>query len=97
MSKTEEQIIKRYRIIKNISIAAMAIDFFIVPIILILMYVDNSFINGLKDMFAIVILFLVAITAISTFLSRICPNCGAYFGKYSIYPSRCKSCNAKLR
>lgn len=93
----EKKIIEKYRKIQTLNSLSTIIAIFLIPFFFIGMYISkfNKLLN--LKLLSIPTLILIIITGIFSIMTRICPNCKAYLGKYNIFPSRCPNCKIRLR
>tara|TARA_B100000965_G_scaffold52193_1_gene38836 strand:+ start:191 stop:502 length:312 start_codon:yes stop_codon:yes gene_type:complete len=93
----EKIVIEKYRKIQNLNSIVTVISIFLLPIIVVAFYISQFYQSVDLQFLGIPILVFVALVVVSSILTRICPNCKAYLGKYNAFPGYCKNCKMKLR
>lgn len=93
----EKIVIEKYRKIQNLNSIATVTSIFLLPIIVAAFYISQFYESVDLQFLVIPILILAVLIVVSSILTRICPNCKAYLGKYNVFPGCCKNCKMKLR
>ena len=93
----EKEIIRKFQKAQTANMIITVVSLLILPLIAVGGLLAEH--NQLEIEKPLLYLFLsiVAIVLLSNIFLRRCPHCGAFMGKYRIFPSSCHNCGVKLK